>query len=441
MRLVLPMHSAIDRSAFSFHPVASYTVPSASGPVPVSVSGTEMDGLPVYFISGPPFEKDSPVYSIDTRLDGSKFTFFSLALLELPRQLGWKLDILHVNDWHTALAAYALDRVRSTDPFLTDTHALITVHNLPFMGSGAEWALPEYNLPPGQDNHLPEWARVLPLPLGLSSVEKIVAVSPTYAREILTPEFGCGLQDFLRTRQDAITGILNGIDTILWNPAREREGVVGFDANSLDIRGVNKETLQNRFSLNVDPNTPLLTFIGRMDPQKGVDLVFDGLRQIADLDWQAIILGTGIPGLEASARSLENDFPDRVRAVIRFDSRLSHLLYAGSDILMMPSRYEPCGLAQMIAMRYGCIPVARNTGGLSDTVRDFFRSSNSNGFLFDEATPEAFALAMRSAIRTYPNRSAWRGLQTRGGLQDFSWLRSATQYARLYNNLMGDTPV
>ncbi len=435
VRLVIPFHGVIDPSAYSLRPVGTFPIEHIPDPIEARVFATEMNGLPVYLVSGAPFMRDAPVYSPDARLDGPKFTFFSLAALELARQLDWPPDILHANDWHTALAVYAASLRRGKDRFFQNTATVLTLHNLPFMGIGAEPALAEYRLPAPKGEELPDWARQAPLPLGLLTADRIVTVSPTYAREILTPEFGCGLQDFLATRATAITGILNGIDTVQWDPARDVQSITNFTPDTLANRTLNKTALQAKFSLQEKLQTPLLIFIGRMDPQKGVDLILKSLHLIPDLDWQAIILGTGDPALEAEARQMENDFPDRVRAVVRFDNRLAHMMYAGADILMMPSRYEPCGLTQMIAMRYGCVPVGRATGGLRDTIQDFSESSTSTGFLFEEATVENFIETLRKALYTYSDPHTWQGIQTRGMSQDHSWRRSAISYATVYHNL------
>ena len=199
----------------------------------------------------------------------------------------------------------------------------------------------------------------------------------------------------------------------------------------------NKAALQAEFELPVAPEMPLLVMVTRMDQQKGVDIAVDGLRLAANLDWQAIILGTGDPLLETSCRSLESEFPERVRTLIRFDVALSRRLYAGGDILLMPSRYEPCGLAQMIAMRYGTVPLARATGGLRDTITDDPTLAQSTGFLFEDARAEAFSESLRRAIYTFPDREIWTEIQMRGMAQDFSWEKSAMEYTELYTKLAG----
>ncbi len=436
IRLAIPFHSAIHQKIGTPLPVASFSVPHPAGNIPAQAYLTQIDNVPVYLLDGPPIAADNAVYGSDPRKDGEKYIFFSLAAMEVVRALNWQPDILHANDWHTAIAVHKLSLIRKSDPFFAKTRSVLSIHNLPFMGAGAEKSVPAFGIPPSKDERMPEWARSFPLPLGLISADAIVAVSPNYGREILTPAFGCGLQDMLRTRASVITGILNGLDLNAWNPATDTFLTKNFTTETLDTRIQNKCQLQTDLDLPIDAQIPMLIIIGRMDQQKGVDLALDALQIITDQLWQVVILGTGDQLLESAARSLEAEYPDRVRAVIRFDSALSHKMYASGDMILMPSRYEPCGLAQMIAMRYGCIPVARSTGGLQDTILDSRKTNISTGFLFSDATADSFTVALLRALAFYANRPAWTAMQQRCMAQDFSWTRSAIEYANIYSKLM-----
>lgn len=437
IRLAIPFHSAIDTTPYQITPLASFSIPNETGPIEAQVYQTELDGLPVYLIGGTPFPPGVPVYSSDWVFDAHKYIFFSLAALELARRLGWPPRVLHANDWHTAAAVYAIALRRAADPFFAATRTLLSLHNLPYLGVGGEAPLRAFGLPPAVQSALPPWAQSLPLPLGLLSADRILAVSPGYAAEILTPEFGSGLDQFLESRKSVIGGILNGLDTQRWDPVSDGAVVSPFSAEKLSARAANKTALQQEVDLPVEPSTPLLAMITRMDYQKGVDITLSALRLLADRPWQAVLLGTGLADLETSARQLEADFPDRVRAVVRFDAALSRRIYAGADLLLMPSRYEPCGLAQMIAMRYGCAPLARATGGLRDTIRDDSVAGGATGFLFADATPEAMAGALRRAMDVYSRPRRWKALQRRGMAQDFSWQKSARAYVGVYRSLAG----
>jgi starch synthase len=440
IRLVLPFHDEINRKIKDPRFVASFMVDHPGEPLAAKAFETRIDQLPVYLIEGPPILPDEPVYSTDPLLDGEKYTFFSLAAIKLIEKLNWIPDIVHANDWHTATSLYVLKRMlKDTKPY-KHTRSVLTVHNLPFMGKDAEEALIRYGIPRSRDKRLPQWATLFPLPLGLLAADRIVAVSPGYAQEILTPEFGCGLQDFLSTRQEALCGILNGLDEESWDPANDKAVPVNFDSETIDARWQNKMSLLQDLELKPDPQTPLFIIISRMDQQKGIDIAIAGLRECADLDWQLVILGTGDPLLESACRSLEAEFPDRVRAIIRFDGNLARRMYAAGDVLLMPSRYEPCGLTQMIAMRYGCLPLARATGGLKDTITDADQAESATGFLFTETTPQSFAQTIKRSSAVFLQKSRWRTLQVNGMRQKFGWNQSAAAYARIYQTLTEQIP-
>jgi starch synthase len=438
IRLVIPFYGAIQRQAYHMETVAVFQVPIKNGSIRAEALYLNLDGLPVYLIAGAPITQGKSVYNNDAGADGTKFIFFSLAALELAKQLNWQPNIVHANDWHTAAAVYALALRRQSDTFFRNTRTLLSVHNLPYLGEGAGEALTQFGLPPARHSKLPIWAQDMPLPLGLLTADQIVAVSPTYAREILTPEFGSGLEDFLRTRADSITGILNGIDVKRWNPANDPHLVNNYDLSTIDERKANKAALQNEFDLEPLPKRPLLGVVSRLDYQKGLDLLPRALEKIRRFQWGLIVLGSGDPELEDTFYALAADYPSRVRLSLRYDAALSHRIFSAADALLIPSRYEPCGLTQMIAMRYGCLPIARATGGLVDTIRDQEGGKDNTGFLFTKPTSEDLASGMRRALRTYRKPSSWERMQINAMRQDFSWERSAQEYLALYRKLAFD---
>jgi starch synthase len=437
VRLALPKYPQLDLSGLSLQPAASFPIAHRGGTLLAEVFQTEINGVPLYLIDGPPVRAADSVYSSDPLVDGAKFTFFSLAALEMARSVQWQPDVLHAHDWHAAPAVYHLRLIREQDPFFQATRSLLTVHNLPYLGYDTAPALQAFGLPRAHLSPLPEWAEHLPLPLGLLSADRINTVSNGYAKEILTGEFGANLDAFLRTRQADITGILNGLDTRTWNPETDPQIPHNYTPQTLPGRVINKTALLEELNLEVDPQLPLIAMINRMDYQKGVDLVPDALRMIRDLGWAAVILGTGDPGLEEAARKLDWEMP-RVRAVLRYDGTLARRIYAGSDLMIIPSRYEPCGLTQMIAMRYGCVPVARSTGGLRDTIGDYHDGprKQSTGFLFQDPSAHQLADALRRALLVFADQRRWRGLQRRGMKRDFSWKKSAGKYLELYKSLV-----
>ncbi|MDP2778305.1 MAG: glycogen/starch synthase, partial [Anaerolineales bacterium] len=427
VRLVLPYHPVV--KADNLKPLGMFSISRDDSEVRVEAFEGALKGMPVYFINGDVIRTSGSVYSLDSKLDAEKYTFFSLAALELPRQINWSPDVMHANDWHTALSVYG-SLTKRWEAGARHVAGVVTLHNLPFMGPDVSAILESYGIKRAQTD-LPEWARVMPLPLGLWASDAIVAVSPTYANEVLTPEDGCGLDEFLQLRRETISGILNGIDVVSFNPADDSALGMNFDVDSLEKRAVNKTLLQERLGLPPDPDAPLLAMISRMDVQKGVDLAFTALKSMKKVNFQAIILGTGDPKLEEAAQSLHNLFPEKIKVELRYDARLARQIYAGSDMLLMPSRYEPCGLSQMIAMRYGCVPVVRATGGLNDTVQH-----GETGFVFDKAHHMSLMGAVKAGLKIYSDRERWQKIQRAGMGQDFSWENSARKYLELYQSLV-----
>jgi starch synthase len=418
-------------------PVAAYEVSHANGPVHAEVYETRLDGLPVYLIGGPPFGDEPAVYTANPAHDSYRFIFFSLAALELGRVLEWQPDILHAHDWHTAAAVYALQIKQRTTPRHRRVRSVLTVHNLPYLGNDSQQEMANFGLPSALESDLPEWAQQLPLPVGLWAADRITTVSEGYAAEVQTPEFGAGLDTFLRPRQGKISGVLNGLDTKSFNPLKDSAITQLFGRSKLPARAVNKNALQNELNLEVDAEIPLLAMIGRMDMQKGVDVALDAMQSLETSAWQMVLLGTGDPMLEDAARSFAAELPERVRAIIRFDAQLARRIYAGADMILIPSRYEPCGLTQMIAMRYGCVPIARAVGGLKDTIEEIdLKNNTGTGFLYNDQNPQALGYTIQRALDTFADAKAWAALQKRGMAQDFSWKQSAEKYLTIYQDLI-----
>ncbi len=438
IRLALPFYGAIKRKLPDLAKIGEFPLHTGGIIVQTSIYEHSLKGVPVYFIDGAPIKEEDPVYGSNFVADAEKFVFFSLACLELPRFLKWRIDILHANDWHTALAIHQLSTQTISRQSIPTPKKILTLHNLPFMGSGSEEALTRYGIEPADDPHLPTWARTIPLPMGLASADRIVPVSPSYAQEILTSDFGCGLESFFKSRPEKIRGIINGIDSSIWDPMVDEHICCKYDTEDLTGKISCKKSLLDEVELKPEVQTPLIVFISRMDQQKGVDLAVNSLKMVGNLRWQAIILGSGDPKLESAALDLQNALPDKVRVKILFDSTLSHRMYAGADIILMPSRYEPCGLSQLIAMRYGTLPVARSTGGLKDTIIDVDKHGHGTGFLFSEATANETAKALKRSVEYYPQQGKWIGIVKNAMLQDFSWNNSAKEYCTLYQQLIDE---
>lgn len=345
----------------------------------------------------------------------------------------WRPDILHCNDWPTGLAPAYLrmlpgERARS----------VFTIHNLAFQGlfplhRAADLGIPhEWLTPEG----IEYWGRLSFLKAGIHEADAITTVSPTYAREIQQEPLGCGFDGILRSRAHRLHGILNGIDTTVWNPATDGYLPMHYDADKLQGKSLNKQALQERCGLRADPRVPLFGMVSRLTHQKGVDLVLDNLPWLVEQGAQAVVLGTGDAEWEQRLQTAAARHAGRVAVQLGFDEALAHLIEAGSDAYLMPSRFEPCGLNQMYSLAYGTVPVARATGGLADTIVDLTAAPDAGtGFLFDEPTATALQAALQRALDTWATPELWRAMQRRGMQQRLDWSESAARYDTLYHSL------
>lgn len=429
VRLAIPGYGAIDWARFRPELLSSFPVPHRGGVQKADVYRADGDA---YLICGPPIPMDRTIYGSTIAEDGPKFLFFSLAALWSCGALGWKPDVVHANDWHTAPAVYRLAAGGRGDPFYASVGTVLTIHNLPYMGRGAGPYLGDYGFATSPAiEALPRDLRDSMLGVGLVSADYLSAVSPTYAREIQTAAGGEGLEGVLRARSDRLIGILNGIDADLWNPATDRTLLARFDAETVAKRSANKSALQHEAGLSRGDRIPVLAVVSRLVRQKGLQIAAPVLWRWLSGGGQLVVLGSGDPALEAQFASMEQARPGQASVRLRFDADYAHRIYAGADMILIPSRYEPCGLTQMLAMRYGAVPVARRTGGLADTVVDA-GDPGGNGLMFDELAPEAMWDALRRALALYADPPRWLELQRRGMGIDFSWRRSAKAYESLY---------
>jgi len=428
VRCGLPRYASIDVRAAG--PRRSLSVPRGAVTVPAFLQRKSVRGVPFLLIDGEPIARDRGIYG-GGAAEGEKFIFWSLAALLACRELRWAPDIVHAHDWHAAAAVAWVARQRESDPFWTRVATVQTVHNLGYAGAEAQESWRAYNLPLAEGRDVPDWAQALALAAGLSRADLVTTVSPSYASEIMSPDSGFGLDPILNARDEPPVGILNGIDATVWNPARDRALPARYDIEHLDRRARNKAALLSELGFEGEAGWPLLAFIGRLEHHKGVDLLLQALATMLDAPWRSVLLGTGHPELEAMARAFEQGHPGRFRFRNGFDEALSRRLYGSADFVVVPSRYEPCGLVQMIGMRYGAVPIVRATGGLRDTVTDF-AAGGGTGFVFEDPSAQALAAAIRRALDLRARPGAWRALQRRGMRRNHSWDRSAPRYLSLY---------
>jgi starch synthase len=394
--------------------------------LPSGVPLLVLDCPPLYVRSGGPYLAPSGEDWPDNALRFGVLSRVAALVGSAASPLRWKPHVVHGNDWPCGLAPAYLHFERGAR-----AASLITIHNLAFQGNFDAALRERLGLPPesfGIDG-VEFYGRLSFLKGGLAYADAVSTVSPTYAAEIQGEALGCGLDGLLRHRSGALTGILNGIDTAEWNPAIDPHIARNYDAATLERKGANKAALQRRFGLAVDPDAPLIGQVGRMTEQKGSDLVLEAGEALAGLG-QLAILGSGTRAYEQGLSQLAGRHPGRVAVRIGFDEELAHMVEAGADLFLMPSRFEPCGLNQMYSQRYGTPPVARATGGLSDTIQD-----GVTGFLFGPARADALAGAVRRAIALRTDADAWRAMQRAGMARDFSWSAAARRYAGLYQRL------
>jgi starch synthase len=375
-----------------------------------------------------------------------RFAFFSRGILELLSVAKWVPDVIHVNDWQTALCAAYL-RVKSAEvPSLQSTRTVLTVHNMAYQGV---FPLERF---PFLDFHESLAAPMGPfeffgkinfLKAGLSYADKINTVSPTYAREIQSsPEFGAGLEGLLRDRAADVSGILNGVDVDIWDPVSDKLIARAFSSESLSGKAANKTALCEQCGFDQSRHDrPLVGMITRLAHQKGMDLVLEAAEAIFALDVNVVLLGNGDPSMHKLFEEWDSRFAGRFKSFLKFDNSLAHLIEAGSDMFLMPSRYEPCGLNQMYSLRYGTVPVVRATGGLADTVFDADASPDrGNGFSFTDYSAESMLGALRRAVAAYKDGNRWQTIMKRGMAADFSWKHAAKDYVSLYESALAGTP-
>ncbi|MDB5941527.1 MAG: glycogen synthase GlgA [Ramlibacter sp.] len=346
----------------------------------------------------------------------------------------WRADVVHANDWPLGLAPLYLAQARLSEPAGSVAASVVTIHNLAFQGVFPIGVADALGVPwqwRGMDG-VEFWGQLSMLKGGLQFADAITAVSPTYAREIQTPAAGVGLDGVLRARAGRLTGILNGIDTAVWNPATDRLLPHTYSASSLEKKALDKAALQARCGLKRRADAMLFGVVSRLTSQKGIDLVLEALPALMADGGQLAVLGQGEPALHDALAAAVARYPGSVAVKIGFDEALAHLIEAGADCFLMPSRFEPCGLNQMYSQAYGTPPLVNATGGLVDSVTDSGASSTGTGFVMRSADSEGFGEALRRARAAFAERRRWRGIQVQGMARDFGWERSAAQYIEVY---------
>jgi starch synthase len=435
--VVMPKYRAVDGKT-DMSEVARFALPIAGEDREcIAFQGTLPESrVPIYFLSYDPYFDRPALYGEGTEYADAleRFSFFSRGALELCRAIDWIPDLVHANDWHASLIPAYLQA--DAVPTVGHPKTVLTIHNLGYQG-GFPWSqravtgLPEEVLAPYRQGD-----KINLLKGGILGADLINAVSPTYAKEILTQ--GAGLETELQARASDLFGVINGVDTNVWNPQTDRHLWANYNEGSLAGKAENKAHLQEELGLDLDPAIPLLGCVSRLAQQKGFDIIQAAFERMLDFDVQFVVLGTGDAAYEGFFQDAQERFPGRVAAQITFSEEWAHRIEAAADIFLMPSHYEPCGLNQQYSLLYGTVPLVRATGGLKDTVFELDATSDAgNGFLFEDGTAEAFLDAVHRAVETYRTApDVWRKMMVRGMTQDLTWESSGRQYLELYRRLV-----
>jgi starch synthase len=446
--LFSPRYASVDKKKFDLADVPSL------GQLSVAVAGREYKFnllkrnektplLETYFIdSAELFGRNGlyqdPVTVKDYPDNDIRFVAFAKAVLLSLEKLGFKPDIVHANDWQTAMIIAYLKTTQRENPFFASAKSVLTIHNVAYQGIfpaerfdklGVDRSL-LYAMSPFE-----YWGKVNLLKAGIIYADIVNTVSKTYAKEIqTTDDYGYGLEGVLRDRRNALFGVVNGVDYELWSPECDTLITKKYDADTLDGKETNKQKLLLVSKLSKDRlDKPLIGVISRLAPQKGFDLIEEIAEELFALDFTFVLLGTGDKVYHKLFEALQTKYPDRIKVNLTFDNTLAHQIEAGADMFLMPSRYEPCGLNQLYSLKYGTVPIARKTGGLADTIIDeTTNKGKGTGFLFEEYEGEALLKCVQDALAFYRNKRSWKSLMKRGMKKDFSWKKSAKEYLVLY---------
>jgi len=372
----------------------------------------------------------------------ARFSFFCGATLELLKEIDYKPQIIHCHDWQTGLIPIYLKTLYRDVPFFEGIKTLFTIHNLAYQGIFPKEEL--YLTGLDEDIFTPDklefWDKINIMKGALVYADILNTVSKEYAKEILTSEYGCGLENVLKQKKDKLYGVINGLDYEEWNPTMDKEITMAYDINTIERKGKNKKALQQENNLPVDNEIPLIGMITRLAPQKGLDILDEIIDELMELNIQFVLLGTGEMKYHTKMEQIKKKFPTKAGIHLTFDPYLAKRIYAGADMFLMPSQYEPCGLGQLISLRYGTVPIVRATGGLKDTIINFDPERKiGNGFVFNEYNSQALLSTIKQAVEVFCNdKESWKRLMLNGMSADFSWNHSAKEYIKLYEIALGN---
>ncbi len=449
IRIMMPRYGIINERTSKLHNMIrlqDIEIPVGKKPFYASIKSSFITNshakIQVYFLDNPElFGRPGLYVHPETRKDypdnDIRFIFFSRGVLEVLKRLGWQPDIIHCNDWQTGLIPAYLKTLYRHDPFYKEIKTVFTVHNMAYQGIFPRSTFSKTLLPPEllTENGVQANGKINLLKAGLMFSDAITTVSEKYAIEIRTSEEqGSGLQDVINKRRKDVYGIMNGIDYTIWNPASDELIPHKYDLHSIDVKLENKKSLLAKMKLSFNETTPVIGMISRLADQKGIDLISNIMHEMMKLNMQLVVLGVGEKRYHDMFEAAQRRYPDRIAIELSFNDRLAHLIEAGSDMFLMPSRYEPCGLNQLYSLKYGTVPIVRATGGLDDSIDDA-ESAAGTGFKFERYDSGELLKTIQRAIHTYGDPTLWRRIVKNGMNKDFSWESPARKYLHLYRSL------
>ena len=445
VHVMLPGYADINRARFGFNEdCRQFQIPVGPVTKPATVSFARWNGVAIHLVENGEYFDRPGLYG-DSNGDfydnGPRFVFYARAVLEAAKCLGIRPAIIHAHDWQAGLVMPFLETLYANDELFRKTRTLFTIHNLGYQGVFAQWVFSLTGIPETEFNWLKMeyYGNVSFLKSGIVYSDAVSTVSPSYAREISDIPLGFGLQGVLEGRGEDLHGILNGIDTAEWNPSADNSIPARYGPGDMKGKASCRRALVKAFGLEAGKNDPVFGMVTRLDRQKGFEILGKAVERLAALGIRLAVLGSGDRGCINALESFAARHPGRIGFNLRFDPTAARLVYSGADAFLMPSMYEPCGLGQMIAMRYGTLPVVHGTGGLIDTVTDLDADPEAgNGFVFTEFTDDALVDAAARAVKAFaePKRSRWNAAVARGMTADFSWKKSAEEYDALYTALV-----
>jgi starch synthase len=451
IRIMMPSYGSIDERKSKLHNMTrlrEVEVPVGAKSLLASVKSSFISNnhvkVQVYFLDNPSLFGRSGLYvHPETMKDypdnDERFIFFSRGVLEILKKMGWQPDIIHCNDWQTGLVPAYLKTIYSRDPFYKNMRTVFTIHNMAYQGVFPKSSFSKTSLPPellSEDGLQAENSMNL-LKSGLVFADMITTVSEKYAHEIQSSdEYGFGLQDVLNKRKNDLAGIVNGIDYNVWNPSVDESIPRKYDFKSIELKVENKKALLAKMGLTFNQKIPVIGIISRLADQKGFDLIREALAEMMKLRLHFVILGTGEKHYHKMFESAAKKYPENIAVDLSFNNDLAHLIEAGSDMFLMPSRYEPCGLNQLYSLKYGTVPIVRATGGLDDTIEEYNPATGrGTGFKFEKYDSREMLQAIQHAVHMYDDPANWKKIIKNGMAKDFSWASSAKKYLRLYRSI------